>query len=128
MENHQELLSELLAVIHADGGHYEAEHGAVKSVADAIERLYAKKMDESKLRELLWLRHGCPITMLYGDDGNMQCSKCGIDFLHDSVASIESHLTQRAPDVCPADGGKHSWHPNKDNYLIYSCRKCGARG
>ena len=37
-------------------------------------------------------------------------------------------LTQRAPDVCPADGGKHSWHPNKDNYLIYSCRKCGARG
>lgn len=34
----------------------------------------------------------------------------------------------RVPDVCPADGGKHSWHPNKDNYLIYSCRKCGARG
>ena len=39
-----------------------------------------------------------------------------------------SRPTQRAPDVCPADGGKHSWHPNKDNYLIYSCRKCGARG
>lgn len=37
-------------------------------------------------------------------------------------------LTKRVPDVCPADGGKHSWHPNEDNYLIYSCRKCGARG
>jgi len=35
---------------------------------------------------------------------------------------------KRAADVCPADGGKHSWYPNKDNYLIYSCRKCGARG
>lgn len=40
----------------------------------------------------------------------------------------KQRLTKRAPDVCPADGGKHSWHPNEDNYLIYSCRKCGARG
>ncbi len=46
----------------------------------------------------------------------------------DWLASNESGLTKRAADVCPADGGKHSWHPNKDNYLIYSCRKCGARG
>ena len=42
--------------------------------------------------------------------------------------AIECAPTMRAADVCPADGGKHSWHPNKDNYLIYSCRKCGARG
>lgn len=42
--------------------------------------------------------------------------------------AIVSLLTKRAADVCPADGGKHSWFPQKDNYLIYSCRKCGARG
>ena len=45
-----------------------------------------------------------------------------------SIRAAKRGLTQRTPDVCPADGGKHSWHPNKDNYLIYSCRKCGARG
>lgn len=82
MANYQDLLSNLLAVIHADGGHYEAEHGTVKAVTDAIEKVFEMK----------------------------------------------AHLTKRAPDVCPADGGKHSWHPNEDNYLIYSCRKCGARG
>lgn len=32
------------------------------------------------LRRLLWLRHGCSIVALYGDDGEMQCSACGIDF------------------------------------------------
>lgn len=45
-----------------------------------------------------------------------------------SIRAAKRGLTPRAPDVCPADGGKHSWHPDKDNYLIYSCRKCGARG
>lgn len=45
-----------------------------------------------------------------------------------TLEEITAHLTKRAPDVCPADGGNHSWHPNEDNYLIYSCRKCGARG
>jgi len=32
------------------------------------------------LRHLLWLRHGCPSAALYGDDGEMQCSVCLIDF------------------------------------------------
>jgi len=35
---------------------------------------------EKELRELLWLRHGCDFKYLYGDDGEMQCSKCQIDF------------------------------------------------
>lgn len=48
--------------------------------------------------------------------------------LEDVEGAIISLLTKRAADVCPADGGRHSWHPNEDNYLIYSCRKCGARG
>jgi len=43
MVNYQELLSNLLAVIHADGGHYEAEHGTVKAVTDAIEKVFEMK-------------------------------------------------------------------------------------
>lgn len=45
------------------------------------------------LRKLLWLRHGCEITVLYGDDGEMQCGKCGIDFKRDSAESIERKWT-----------------------------------
>jgi len=50
-------------------------------------------LNQDKLRELLWLRHGCPIAALYGDDGEMQCSKCGIDFKRMSVEQIEWGLT-----------------------------------
>ena len=35
---------------------------------------------ESDWRELLWFYHGCPTEYLYGDDGEMQCTKCLVDF------------------------------------------------
>jgi len=40
------------------------------------------------LRELLWLRHGC-MEGLYGDDGELQCNKCMIDFKRDSPKTIK---------------------------------------
>jgi hypothetical protein len=42
------------------------------------------------LRMLLWLHHGH--DGLYGDDGEMQCAKCGIDFKRDPVASIKERI------------------------------------
>lgn len=42
-----------------------------------------------KLKELLWLRHGCDISALYGDDGEMYCSHCNIDFKRSSAHSLE---------------------------------------
>jgi len=54
-------------------------------------------MDENKkLRELLWLHHGCPISILYGDDGKMQCPKHMVDFATDPVEKIERHLTSQS--------------------------------
>jgi len=51
---------------------------------------------ERKLRELLWLRHGCPLSCLYGDDGEMQCSNIQshkpIDFRRDTPQQIEDKL------------------------------------
>ena len=44
---------------------------------------------ERILRKLLWVRHGCVFSNLYGDDGEMQCNKCGIDFLRDSPKRIQ---------------------------------------
>lgn len=42
------------------------------------------------LRRLLWLRHGC--DGLYGDDGEMQCARCSIDFRRDEPVSIEERF------------------------------------
>ena len=44
--------------------------------------------DVKKFRQLLWLNHGCPISKLYGDDGELQCSQCRVDFLRDSPQQI----------------------------------------
>lgn len=35
---------------------------------------------ERELRLEWWFNHGCPTAGLYGDDGEMQCGACGIDF------------------------------------------------
>lgn len=48
---------------------------------------------ELLLRKLLWLNHGC--TFLYGDDGEMQCGKCLIDFKRDDPKLIERKLMLR---------------------------------
>ena len=56
------------------------------------EELYAK---ENKIfRELLWLRHGCTGVALYGDDGEMQCNSCRIDFRRDNANFIEKRLIE----------------------------------
>jgi hypothetical protein len=39
------LLGDMLAVIHGDGGHYQAKHGVAKAVADAIAKYYATRFD-----------------------------------------------------------------------------------
>jgi hypothetical protein len=51
-----------------------------------------KRNKEMKLRELLWLNHGCEHPALYGDDGEMQCNTCMIDFKRDSEDEIEKKI------------------------------------
>jgi len=48
-----------------------------------------------KLRKLLWLNHGCDISALYGDDGEMQCCSgrhISIDFKRDSPKAIKQKI------------------------------------
>lgn len=56
---------------------------------DEIERL---KADNRKLRYLLARQHDSVRHMIYGDDGELQCSVCWIDFRRDPVAEIERKL------------------------------------
>ena len=49
--------------------------------------------EELLLRRLLWLRHGCDLLALYGDDGEMQCALCQIDFKRDPAMMILTRFT-----------------------------------
>ena len=50
---------------------------------------------DQKLRRLLWLWHGH--DGLYGDDGEMQCMKCGgLDFKRAAIADIEAVFGRRS--------------------------------
>jgi hypothetical protein len=50
--------------------------------------------DEMILRKLLWIRHGCDISALYGDDGELQCGQCLIDFKRASAEEISARFTK----------------------------------
>lgn len=45
--------------------------------------------DELILRKLLWMRHGCSGAALYGDDGEMQCHACMLDFVRAPATTLE---------------------------------------
>jgi len=49
--------------------------------------------ENKTLRRLLWIRHGCPIHALYGDDGELQCHACMLDFKRDSAQRIDETFT-----------------------------------
>lgn len=48
--------------------------------------------DELTLRRLLWLRHGCAPHTLYGDDGELQCATCMLDFRRMSAREIDQRF------------------------------------
>lgn len=63
-----------------------------QQVAFWKERAEKAEATELALRRLLWLRHGC--DGLYGDDGEMQCGHCIIDFKRAAVGDIESRFIE----------------------------------
>lgn len=59
------------------------------------------------LRRILFLRHGCPFSALYYDDGEMQCHECGLDFKRDSAQRIDEKFTEMGKErFKKALGGK----------------------
>lgn len=62
----------------------------------------------AELRKALWLHHGCEGDALYGDDGEMQCLSCIIDFIRMPAEIIEHRLTMRKRGilVLPPDKGE----------------------
>jgi len=76
----------------------------IKAVREDDERLLAlsgREMTatERKLRQTLWLNHGCNQGFgdLYGDDGELQCHKCGGDFLRQSLSCLADNIDHPFP-------------------------------
>jgi len=83
---------------------------------------------EIEVRKLLWTNHPCGIHSLYGDDGEMQCGKCLIDFkgmpleqiIQRVFAPVQSRL--RVVEKCPHDLGTSFGRP------LDGCEMCHGTG
>jgi len=63
-------LANLLAVIHRDGGHYQAEHGTVKAVEEAKATVFRERAELAALRKAMQEFHDS-----YELDGYVDTSK-----------------------------------------------------
>ena len=72
--------------------------------------MYHPKTEEGTLRMLLWLRHDADhAATLYGDDGEMQCGICKIDFLRMpavKIAEVFRRQGEAALDAADSKAGK----------------------
>jgi len=81
---------------HINSDNTHNEHGVnfiIEALESEIEKDAGLLSENKKLRRLLWLSHGC--QGLYGDDGEMQCNECRIDFLRDSADDIELKIIKK---------------------------------
>lgn len=85
----------------------EADHVRSRTREADLER------DNAELRRLLWLRHDPKHTaILYGDDGEMQCGECLLDFKRMSPKEIEQRFVALgASDLTPRHTCAAMWEP-----------------
>lgn len=79
--------------------------------ADCLEnqsKEFPELESEYILRELIWLRHGCGAVGLYGDDGEMHCNLCGIDFKRDPAHKIKARLLELGLESLESEGSDGS--------------------
>ena len=74
------------ATWHKERANWTAETNCLRVALDS------STVENRKLRELLFVGHGCGGAALYGDDGELQDNSCGIDFRRDSAADIEARI------------------------------------
>lgn len=71
---------------------FQHRHYRWRQVKDLLAEVRRLRSDDAALRKELWLlhpsMHAGNSLVLYGDDGEMQCGACLIDFKRDTVAEI----------------------------------------
>ena len=63
-----------------------------EALAFAEGEIAGLRANQHHLKRQVWLTHGCPMPALYGDDGEMACNACGIDFKRWTVERILARL------------------------------------
>lgn len=81
----------------------EAEMERERAAGGIVAQLFHKNVAKQELgwRKMLWLSHGCPFEALYGDDGEMHCVECRIDFKRDSPEYVAEVWEQRGAKGSP---------------------------
>lgn len=69
------------------------EANAHRQWMDADKEMVERGRQNALLRRLLWEAHPC--VGKYGDDGELQCNECLIDFKRDPVEVIEKRIAER---------------------------------
>ncbi len=98
-------------------------HEGIISIAQRIvvAPLQARITELEDLREFLWLNHGCPISALYGDDGEMQCGNVALHAPLDFKKEPLIELIRRVAVIL----GERITELEAENKLLRSPRKSG---
>jgi hypothetical protein len=56
------------------------------------DRIMELEKESRELRMLLWAHHCNHYPYLYGDDGELHCAKCMVDFKRDDVSDIRAGI------------------------------------
>lgn len=74
----------------------EASLSAERIAAAALPVADVEPFDAVKeLRSEWWVNHGCPTGALHGDDREMACNRCGIDFKRTPIALLAEVVSER---------------------------------
>lgn len=76
------------------------------------------KRIEFQIREYLWLTHGH--MGLYGDDGEMQCSECGLDYKRDDLQIVVEKANKIRELVSLRKIRKDKWEKEFEDELYYT--------
>ena len=68
-------------------------------ISSLLEENKKLKEENLELRKIWWMYHGDHYGALYGDDGELQCSKCMIDFKRDSMDEIRDKISKVNKDI-----------------------------
>lgn len=89
----EEIHDESMRLLFLEAVIAEPFYQALCQVRDRTQEATLREMDDARF--LLWMRHGCPIGSLYGDDGEMQCGHCLIDFKRTPMHEIREIFQRR---------------------------------
>ena len=79
-----------------------------------------KKSFNRRVREFMWANHGCPLPNLYGDDGELQCNECMIDFRRMKIVDILEKVSckDKINDEDIDDEGEENNHYERYGYKL----------